>query len=303
MLFFRKKEGEEIKLEGKESTVSSSDLLHTEEEETTEANEVYTELSFHPDWEVSKEDRYSFQFLNQECPPLQPNQISLSGISLIEEKKNLYRVTAFIRSSLERPVRFEELILVLLDENEKLLGRKNFDLSEVGEIPPLSSRPWVFHFSNKDLFTENLPLEGWKLAFLLTPPEEEVKHALDLEQNWKMALPQEEQEKLEQLVTDLGPPNRGEINFFGLQIKKTENNDLQVTILIRNGSDRDINIEELPLVVEDAAGDTVAKGGFTLPPLTVKANTSKPWTFIFPSSLVLKEDADFSKWRAYAPQV
>ena len=47
---------------------------------------------------------------------------------------------------------------------------------------------------------------------------------------------------------------------------------------------------------------SIAKGGFNLDQLEVKANTSKPWTFIFPKELLLKENMDLSKWKAYPPK-
>ena len=62
------------------------------------------------------------------------------------------------------------------------------------------------------------------------------------------------------------------------------------------------NLNNLPLIVEDASGEVIAKGGFKLDQLEVKANTSKPWTFIFPKELLLKENIDLSKWKVYPPK-
>ncbi len=77
---------------------------------------------------------------------------------------------------------------------------------------------------------------------------------------------------------------------MGLEAALQENGSLAVTVLIRNGSkSKSINIEQLPLVVEDADGDQVCQGGFTLNDFEVKANTTKPWTFIFPEPLVVKK--------------
>ena len=77
---------------------------------------------------------------------------------------------------------------------------------------------------------------------------------------------------------------------------------LHTTLLIRNGSEKNIKFEQLPLIVEDASGEVIAKGTFQFEKLEVKANTSKPWTFIFPKELILNEDIDLSKWKVYLPQ-
>lgn len=300
MAFFKKKKDQdELQLEGKESVVSSEELLSEEDVEVKEDEEIQTELSIHPEWNLPKEDEYAYRFLNMECAPLKPNQLSLSGISLMKEGED-YRVTAFIRNSLNKGIRLEDVTLVLLNEEEKLLGRKAFNLTEVGEIPARSSRPWHFIFTKKDLFTEDLPTHGWKLAFLLKPSSR--KHSLDLADSWKKSLASKDKKQLEEIVQSLTPPKPGEVNFMGLQAKFAENGDLHITLLIRNGSEKNINLEQIPLQVEDADGDIVATGGFKLENFTVKANTSKPWTFIFPKSLVKKENPNFSRWKAYAPQ-
>lgn len=299
--FFKKNSGDKPKLEGEESTVSSKDLLSGEvaDSETSEETEIFTDLSFHPSWNISKEDLYSFQFLNQECPPLKQNQLSLSGISVMPENEGV-RVTAFVRNSLAKAIKLEETTLVLLGLKDETLGRKAFQLSELGEIPAKSSRPWHFLFTKKDLFTEDIPVEGWKIAFQLKPSSR--KHSLELADSWQQSLASEDKTKLQEMVDNLTPPKPGEVNFLGLQSKFNAEGDFHVTMLIRNGSEKNINLEQMPLVVEDATGDVIAKGGFKLEDFQVNANTSKPWTFIFPKSLILKAEPDLSRWKAYAPQ-
>lgn len=301
--FFKRKDGENPTLEGDETVVSSSELFDDEEgERATKDNdeEIITTLSIHPEWQISKEDEYAFRFLNMECPPLKANQLSLYGIHLIEESDNLFRITAFIRHSLQQPIALSETTLVLLNEKDEILGRKTFDLTEVGELPPQSARPWSFYFTEKDLFTTDLPREGWKLAFQLQPSTR--KHSLELASSWKQSLASAEKKKLRELVESLEPPKKGEVNFMGLQAKVSENGDLHVALLIRNGSEKNVSLEQLPLQIEDAAGDIVASGSFKLDDFSIRANTSKPWTFIFPAHLVVKKTPDFSRWRAYPPQ-
>lgn len=297
--FFKKKNGEKLKLEGNESAVSSKDLIDQETNENDSEEEVSTDLSIHPLWNLPKEDIYSFQFLNQECPPLKPNQLSLSGINIMKDGDN-YRVVAFVRNSLNKAIKLEETTLVLLNNNDEVLGRKAFNLNELGELPPRSSRPWNFIFTKKDLFTEVIPSEGWKLAFQLQPSSR--KHSLDLADSWEKSLASEDKQKLAEMVENLTPPKQGEVNFLGLQAKVSGEGDLHITMLVRNGSDKNINLEQMPLTVEDASGEVIAQGGFKLEDFTVNSNTSKPWTFIFPKSLVTKDEPDLSRWKAYPPK-
>ncbi|MBS4174183.1 accessory Sec system S-layer assembly protein [Bacillus sp. FJAT-49736] len=282
---------------GKDSTFSSKELLNEEAPIQSDELEIETSLSLPPNWVDSPEQEYVLRFLNNECAPLKPNQISLAGIEHVDGENGELTITAFVRSSLDKAIKFDQVALVLLGTDEELLARKTFDLSGLGELPPRSSRPWHFTFDADSIVSETIPQEGWKLAFELKP-----EHRLDLAETWENSLPETEKEKLKQLIGNMNPPGPGEVNFMGLQIKHADNGDLHVTILIRNGADKNISIESLPLIVEDAARDIVAQGGFQLSEFEVKANTSKPWTFIFPKSLVSKKNPDFSTWRVYPRQ-
>jgi len=297
---FNKKNRKNPKLEGKESTYSTEDLFNEPSPETRE-DLVRTELSIHPAWDIPKEDLYTFQFLNQECSPMKPNQLAISGINVAQhDEENSFQFAAFIRNSLDKKIKLKEAKIVLIGANEQIIGQKRFNLSEVGDIPPKSSRPWTFEFMAEDLVTEEIPKEGWKLAFQLNLKPR--KNQLDLSGGWAKLNAAGDMEKLKEMVNNLKPPKVGEVNFLGLRAGFTEEGALEVTMLIRNGSEKNMKFEQLPLQVEDAHGEIVAKGAFTFDQFEVKANTSKPWNFLFPKSKVLNPDADLSRWKAYAPK-
>ncbi|WP_137792023.1 accessory Sec system S-layer assembly protein [Bacillus sp. E(2018)] len=294
---FKKKN---VNKNGEDTTVSSEELLN-ETIDTGSEDEIETALYYSPAYEPAQELKYVYQFMNLELSPLKPNQISLAGVDLKQgEHINGAVVTSFIRNSLNKGIQLQEMPLLLLGAEGKKLARKVFDLSVVGEIPAHSSVPWLFSFSGEDLMVEGeLPKTGWKLAFEL---KTQKKHTLDLAESWANSLPEQDKERLHQLVDGMAAPKPGEINFMGLQAKKSEDDHLHITMLIRNGSDKNIQLQQLPLEVVDASGEVIAKGGFALTDFEVKANTSKPWTFIFPSSLIFKDEIDLSVWKAYPPQ-
>ncbi|ANB59281.1 accessory Sec system S-layer assembly protein [Anoxybacteroides amylolyticum] len=284
----------------KTKTTPNTETLPDHKEEQT-SEEVRTTLSFHPDWDVSPQERYVYQFHHQQLPPLKPNQLSISGIKLIEYNDG-FVVVAFLRSTLPKPVRFEQINLLLLDENGQAIAKRTFAMDSFGELPPMTARPWRFLFSAEDKLVDKIPQEGWKIAFELKQTSKREDHRLDLEASWEQALSTQQREHLQKLIETLPPLSVGEINFMGLEAKLNEKRDLVVTLLIRNGSDKHIQLEQIPLVIEDAYGDVICKGVFQLEQFEVKANTSKPWTFIFPSTLLLKEDVDLTKWRVYPPK-
>lgn len=298
MLSFFKRKSKEPKKQGLDSTVESTDIGAADNSTATEEL-IQTKLSFHPEWDVKEEDRYVYQFLNNECAPLKPNQLSLSGLELQrDEGTGRVTVNALVRSSLDRPIQLEEMTLVLLGTDKELLAKKKFDLSKLGELPPASSRPWNFVFEASSVKVDELPESGWTLAFQLKPA-----HQLDLEESWENALPEDEKQKLKELVEkQLTPPGEGEVNFMGLQIQRSSEEHLHVSVLIRNGSEKDVTFQQIPLIVEDASGEVIATGGFQMNEFTVKAYTTKPWTFIFPKELIQKEAMDLSTWKVYPKQ-
>jgi accessory Sec system S-layer assembly protein len=284
------------KAKGKETKMDSADILDHTESATEE--KVETELSLHPTWKLSKEKEYVLRFLQQDLQPLKPNQLSLAGVELETKKQNLV-VTAFVRNSLAKAIRLEKAELLLLSSDKKIIARQEFNLSELGEIPAKSSRPWRFIFDAQSRLLPDVPTEDWSLAFNLSSTQ---PHRLDLDSKWEEMLPETEKQKLQKLVKELPKPHNKEINIMGLSAKFLDNGNLTVTVLFRNGNYKGINIQQLPLEILDESGNIVAKGGFHLESFEVKANTSKPWTFIFPKELVQLPDADLSKWKARVVQ-
>lgn len=268
------------------------------EEKQSESDELETTLSIPESWNLTEEEKYVYAFHNSQSPKMKPNQLAIYGMELIEnENDDTIRITGLIRSTIPQTISFEDIAIVLRNEKEEVIAYKRFDLSKLGDLPPNSARPWDFHYNKSDFIKPiaTLPKE-WSLAFRI-----ETEHRLDIDPSWEDILSENQKKQLEQLIEQIEDV-RDEVKFTGFSAYHEENGNLIVSVLIRNGYDRDISIEQLPLAVRDGSGEEVARGAFKLDNLTVKANTSKPWTFTFPKSLVLKDDIDLSRWAAYPIQ-
>ncbi|PAQ13007.1 accessory Sec system S-layer assembly protein [Bacillaceae bacterium SAOS 7] len=290
--FFKKKSNDKSKLknDGLESTVPSSELTNNDTQESTE--EVETPLSIHPAATISKEQMYVLRFLNNELPLLKANQLSLSGIEWEEQPEGL-AVSAFVRNSVDKDLQLGEVSLLLINEQKQVKAKHLFNMKEVGSLPAKSSRPWTFTFPAKTLDPSvDLAKEDWTLAFDLTS----TKHELDLAPSWEEALPEAQKEQLRKVVEELGEPNKNELNFTGLQANFAADGQFHVTLLMRNGYEKNLKIEQLPLQVLDHQKEVIAEGQFTFEDFEVKANTTKPWTVIFHKELVKVEQPDLTTW-------
>lgn len=292
-----------FKRKTKKEKTPEQDQLQEQQQNDVNADDqdglVKTTLSFHPDWELTSQEKYVYQFKHQQLPLLKPNQIAINGIKLINFDEG-FVVVAILRNTLPKAIRFEAVDLLLLDENGQAIAKKQFELDGMDELPSMTSRPWRFLFSSEDKLVDRIPEEGWKIAFELK--KSAAVHQLDLEESWENQISPAQKEHLEKMVASLPALSPGEVNFMGIEAKHGSEGNLAVTVLIRNGSEKNIQLEQIPLIVEDAAGDIICQGGFKLEKFEVKANTSKPWTFIFPKELVQKQQPDLSKWKVYPPQ-
>ena len=284
---------------GADSTIQSTELINGNAADSSEKL-VQTTLSYHPEWTVPKEQQYVFSFLSNELQPLKPNQISLSGIDIdVNERSREWLVKAFFRSSLAKQIKMGKVELLILSVDGTVLAAKEFNLEELGEIPARSDRPWVFAFEKSTQKVAEKPVDGWKIAFNV---QSLVPHQLDLAPTWDEALAQDQKDALSKIVKSLPKLKEREVNFSGFQAKPQEDGSIAISVFIRNGHSQHITLEQLPLELLDASGELVARGSFKLDSLQVKANTTKPWTFIFPAEMVLIQDADFSKWTVRVPQ-
>lgn len=285
---------------GKDSAIDSTEIMKDGAKSNSQ-KQVVTKLSYHPDWQVPQEQKYIFNFLANELEPLKPNQLSLAAINIdVNPSNGAWEVKAFLRSSLPKEIELGEMGLFLLDKEDKVIASKTFDLKELGSIPAESARPWVFTFEKNTLQVDELPEEGWKIAFNLISLR---GHQLDLDDSWKGKLSEEQIKQLENVVKNLPKLEKTEVNFTGFQIKLLEDSGLAVSILLRNGNEKTLSLEQLPLEILDANQKLVAKGFFKLDPaLTIQPDSTKPWTFIFPKEMVNVEGADLRSWTARVVQ-
>lgn len=260
-----------------------------------------TSLVFHPDWELTNPERYAYMYQHQKLPLLMPNQFSIDGIKLLNYNEG-FVVVAFLRNTTDQPITIKALDLVLLNEEGNAVAKRKFELDTMGELPRYSCMPWRFLFEEKDRLGEALPKEGWSIAFEIKESPDEEQHRLDLHPNWEKQLPQSHKEQLKKIVSELPKLGPNDLNIMGYNAEMSHDGKLGVTVFIRNGSSKEFQFEQIPLAVEDATGEVVAKGGFKLVDFKVSPNSTRPWTFIFPKELLKKDNPDLSSWKVFMPQ-
>lgn len=257
---------------------------------------IKTRLSIPSEWELTEEERYVYSFHNNRSPRLQVNQLSIYGMELMFAEDGGLLATGLIRSTVTKNIEFKEPIrIILLGEENTVLAYKLFDLRTFGVLSPNTARPWTFRFLEDDLQTdlEQIP-KKWELVFHLRS-----KHRLDLEPSWEKAIGDRQRQLLEKVVHEAPPLKNNEINLLGVSLNVQENGDVAATVLIRNGRFEDLVIEKIPIsIIDPKTNEEITRASFTLGQFIVKANTSKPWTFIFPKEKIKKDPQQLEIWQA-----
>lgn len=281
----------------KNNIVEANQAINDMAKDQDESGTIETRLSIPETWNMEEESHYVYAFHNSQSPKLKKNQISIYGMELNQDQPNTIMVTGLVRSTITKTIRFGDTSVMLQDKNGKTIAKKTFDLKKLGILPPNTSRPCEFNFNPDDFIQEDVESveDGWKLAF-----EIKQTHKLDLDPSWEEGLNEQTKSILKKIVDESPELGEKEVNLTGIKIEFNQEDNLVTTILIRNGNkQKNMTIEKLPLKIIDATDKEVARGTFTMNDFTVNANTSKPWSFIFPKETV-QESPDLSKWKVVA---
>ncbi|QRG67333.1 SLAP domain-containing protein [Brevibacillus choshinensis] len=299
------KEQSELKKElQEEAVVDVNELSDAEAAVEKSANEskapvgtkVHTELSLHPMWEqeLDSEKKYTLRFLQAELPDMVRGMISVTGFSMIPGPSGL-TVTMFFRNSLDHAVRIKNIRLAIyLDD--KPFARMNVDLSDLGAIPPRSSRPWEMLFPEETFLHDNFTFKRWKVVMKAGKSSHVWPNHLELDPEMEKRMTERQKDRLEALTNSLPPIPAETVQVTGFDIGMTKDGKLVAGMLFRNGMKQMYHPDKLKLTISDTDGDVVAAGSVDASTVRVKPGYSRPWIIVFPPNSVKKPNANLRRW-------
>ena len=247
--------------------------------------------------ELSKADKNEDNLLEEkdknsdDLLPVNDDQVRIQCTGVSPDDGALL-VGFFVSNGLNRKVKFDNLPLVLMDLEGQVLARQSFDGEIIGEIAGGTSKACVVRFLSDNVYCKDIPVEC--LIHFDLP----AKHTESNKMQYQV-LPENITEtqrlELEHILTELPSMKPGEVNFQPLEAQITNQGDLITTVIIRNYSDKIINVKQLPLAVFDAQREELARGLFEVKDLTIEPFKAVLWTFNF-GSLLLDKYIDLSSW-------
>lgn len=271
-----------------------------EVQEVNDNKENSNELEFkiaYSDEENARMSEVQKQFLEEELtnlPAIERGQINISDVYFAEVHGKI-EVKAFIRNGLEKQINFEELPFIIVNSKNETVARQVFNLSDIGDIPPLSAKSIKLYFDKESFIKDEGNYEDFKLCF---GEDLGAANSLQVElENLLEDVPLEEKSKckkflesLPKLVVGNVDMNCVDLNFSGIQ-------GLVITIIIRNGFSQEVVVNSIPLTIIDANGQVIAKGEFNLENFNVSPKKAKIINLIFPKENILVDSFDLSSWK------
>lgn len=239
---------------------------------------------------IGEEDKQYYLEKYRLLPKMNKNQIQISGLEMIVQNNEI-TVPSIFRTTVQKPVSLKKTIIILIDQDHRVIAKHEVDFSVLGVLPTNTACYLNLTFPKESIIVSDLSsVQSWSLAF-----EENLKQRLDLSELKEGAISEAARFQLEKIIND-SELSDNELSFLGLSAKINSESDLEVTLLVQNGTKDLLEIKQLPLKFYDASGELAAQGTFKLKDFVIQPNTSKPMTIVFPKTGILKSDIDLQKW-------
>lgn len=239
------------------------------------------------------------EFLNDELtelPHLEDGQVSINGVYTFDMGDKI-EVSVYLRNGLPKQINFHKVPLVITNKNGDVLAKQTMDMNEFGILPAFSARPYKVYFDKANLLVSEITMDDWKIQFeksisAINTVKVEFE---DMQENMDSAL----KDSLIKFLSKLPLIKAGDINIEMFRKIKRTDNSIFITFIIRNGCDKTIKVEKLPIRIEDEQGQIVAKGTFEFENISVNAHKAKAYDFTITNNYIQNKDFDIKKCKVY----
>lgn len=265
-------------------------------------NSVKTKLSLLEKQDIIASDVQK-EILNDEIaalPPIKENDINISTIYAFEDSENI-EVKVYFRNGLHRKVNFEYLPLTLLNSEGQVVGKKIFDLAEMGDLEYGAARPWKLFFEKSKVDMDRFSPKSCRVVFdgglkavkyapiALDETSVEDGKYVQMFKTFLESLPKVQRESVA-------------ISKFKIAIQKP--GKIIVTLLIRNGCRKPVKFDKLPITIRDEKNAVVASSNFDTKGLEVGPMKARVCNFIFGTNLNIDNTVVMDNWNVdFSPNV
>ena len=239
------------------------------------------------------------EFLNEELaqlPPLEDGQVSINGIYTFDMGDKI-EVNVYLRNGLTNQINFDKVPLVIVNKNGDILAKQTMHMQGFGILPSYSARAHKFYFDKENVFVDTIPMDDWKIQF-----ENSVSAINTIKIEFE-DMPENMDHDLKnnfiQFLDMLPYIKAGDVNVEVFKTEKRMDNSISIVVLIRNGCDKVINLEKLPILVEDLQGEIVASGIFETQNVNVNPHKAKIYELVITDDNIVNKDYDIDNCKVH----
>jgi SLAP domain-containing protein len=228
-----------------------------------------------------------------ELQQIKEGEVNIAGVYAYDLGEKV-EVKVYIRNGLAKSVNFGNIPLLVSNSKNETLAYQVFNLSSLGNIPAHCARPVKLYFEKENVNVDKIDINDWNIAF-----DTKVKVSGKIKPGYEN-LPEEIAEKdksiYDDFLSELPELKEGEFTISTFSIGLQKDGSILITVVMRNGNDKPINIQKLPITLKDARGITIKSEIFELKDFTVKPFKAKICNLVMPTTLRLEKEAALKNW-------
>lgn len=221
------------------------------------------------------------------------NDVDISPVYFNYDNEVL-EVKVFIRNATKRKINFDKVPLSVSDKLDNVVANKVFDLKDLGDLKPNTARPYKLFFEDEFILNKDFDYENLKIVFggkiqCFSGVETKIEN---LPENTSF----EERARYDAILKGLSRLEKNTVSMSAIELANFENGDIGLTVVLRNGYEKDLDINNIPITLYDGNNVVVASGVFKSTTFKVKKLSASLYGLIFKADEVTKVEHDLTTW-------
>lgn len=260
-----------------------------------EKNAIDVKLSLKPDMEVVMSEvqkEYLKDEMSDTIPQIKRGEVNVSGVYAYKDGDEL-EVKFYIVNGLDQELNLEKVPFKIVTSSGEEIAYQVFNLKDMGNIPPCSARPWKIYFNKGNVFVDEIKHDDWKLVF-----DENIRAVtyVDVEvENFPEDMTEKDKNAFNEFLKNIPKIEKGQFTINVFTMLQYKNGDILLTLVFRNGADKEVELQKLPLTLKDENEDTVFSAEYALDDFKVSPQKAKILSVIVKKDIIIKEEVDLSK--------
>lgn len=253
-------------------------------------------LSLKPESEVVMSDvqkDYLQDEMAETIPEIEKGQVNVSGVYAYKDGDQ-WEVKFFITNGLNQELNFERVPFKIINSTGEEIAYQVFSLKEMGNIPPYSARPGKVYFNKGNVFVDEIHHDDWKLVFDANIKAVTYAEGIEFEK-FPEEMTDKDKNAFNEFLRNIPKIEKGQFSANVFTMFQYKDGDILITLVFRNGADKEVGIEKLPLTLKDENGEIVFSASYTLEDFKVSPEKARILSVVVKKDILLKEEVDLTK--------